>query len=163
MKFWIICVCESQYSKIVSCFFFSTLHDKPFAETTILKNGHYLGCSLPGSCVDRKLIAAILNKRARVVHNEIFQLLVPYDPGFKRYNWHTPSSMEFHGIPSNCSGHRNWHTPSSMEFYGILLNCSCHWNRMAWQWAEAVVEIRETLADNSGTTKQGSRYNFSIH
>ena len=26
-------------------------------------------------------------------------------------------------------------------------------NRMAWQWAETLVEIRETLADIRGTTK----------
>ena len=26
-------------------------------------------------------------------------------------------------------------------------------NRMAWQWAETLVEIKETLADIRGTTK----------
>ena len=52
-------------------------------------------------------------------------------------NWRSPSSMELHGnplncsvlsklaksklhgIPWNCSGHRNWRFPSSMEFHGI--------------------------------------------
>ena len=29
--------------------------------------------------------------------------------------------------------------------------------RMAWRWAETLVEIRGTLADTRGTTKQGSR------
>ena len=28
----------------------------------------------------------------------------------------TSSSMDFHGIPWNCSCHRNWRIPSSMEF-----------------------------------------------
>ena len=47
-------------------------------------------------------------------------------------------------------------------FYGIL--CNIHMvltddmsmnmdNRMAWQWAETLVEIRETLVDIRGTTK----------
>ena len=37
-----------------------------------------------------------------------------------QWNWHTPSSMEFH----NCSCHRNWRTPCPMEFHGIPWNCS---------------------------------------
>ena len=32
------------------------------------------------------------------------------------------SSMEFHGIPWNCSCQRNWRTQSSMEFHGIPWN-----------------------------------------
>ena len=36
-------------------------------------------------------------------------------------------------------------------------------NRMAWQWAETLVEIRETLADIRGTTKLGCRCHFPKH
>ena len=36
-------------------------------------------------------------------------------------------------------------------------------NRMAWQWAETLVEIRGTLADIRGTTEDGSTYNFPKH
>ena len=36
-------------------------------------------------------------------------------------------------------------------------------NRMAWQWAETLVEIRGTLADIRGTTKLGCRWNFPKH
>ena len=36
-------------------------------------------------------------------------------------------------------------------------------NRMAWQWAETLVEIRGTLADIRGTTKLGIRYHFPKH
>ena len=36
-------------------------------------------------------------------------------------------------------------------------------NRMAWQWAETLVEIRGTLADIRGTTKYGIRYHFPKH
>ena len=36
-------------------------------------------------------------------------------------------------------------------------------NRMAWQWAETLVEIRGTLVDIRGTTKLGCRYNFPKH
>ena len=36
-------------------------------------------------------------------------------------------------------------------------------NRMAWQWAETLVEIRGTLADIRGTTKLGYRWNFPKH
>ena len=36
-------------------------------------------------------------------------------------------------------------------------------NRMAWQWAETLVEIRGTLADIRGTTKWGSGYYFPKH
>ena len=36
-------------------------------------------------------------------------------------------------------------------------------NRMAWQWAETLVEIRVTLADIRGTTKYGCRHNFPKH
>ena len=40
---------------------------------------------------------------------------------------------------------------------GLLTNCGITGdsadNRMAWQWAETLVEIRGTLADIRGTTK----------
>ena len=36
-------------------------------------------------------------------------------------------------------------------------------NRMAWQWAETLVEIRGSLADIRGTTKLGCRWNFLKH
>ena len=36
-------------------------------------------------------------------------------------------------------------------------------NRMAWQWAETLVEIRGTLVDIRGTTKLGCRYHFPKH
>ena len=36
-------------------------------------------------------------------------------------------------------------------------------NRMAWQWAETLVEIRGILAEIRGTTKYGSRYHFPKH
>ena len=36
-------------------------------------------------------------------------------------------------------------------------------NRMAWQWAETLVEIRGTLADIRGTTKLGCKWNFPKH
>ena len=36
-------------------------------------------------------------------------------------------------------------------------------NRMAWQWAETLVEIRGILADIRGTTKLGCRWNFPKH
>ena len=36
-------------------------------------------------------------------------------------------------------------------------------NRIAWQWSETLVEIRGTLADIRGTTKQGSTYHFPKH
>ena len=35
--------------------------------------------------------------------------------------------------------------------------------RMAWQWAEALVEIRETLSGIRGTTKKGAYTIFSKH
>ena len=36
-------------------------------------------------------------------------------------------------------------------------------NRMAWQWAETLVEIRGTLADIRRTTKLGCNLNFPKH
>ena len=39
----------------------------------------------------------------------------------------------------------------------------CAGNRMAWQWAETLVEIRGTLADIRGTTKLGWTWNFPKH
>ena len=45
-------------------------------------------------------------------------------------------------------------------------SCQCYQlfaNRMAWQWAETLVEIRGTLADIRGTTKLGCRWNFPKH
>ena len=36
-------------------------------------------------------------------------------------------------------------------------------NRMAWQWAETLVEIRGTLVEIRGTTKLGCRCNFPKH
>ena len=52
-------------------------------------------------------------------------------------NWHTPSSIEFHGIPWNCSCHGNWHIPSSMKFHGtkfhgIPWNCWCQFHGIPW-------------------------------
>ena len=38
-----------------------------------------------------------------------------------------------------------------------------HTNRIAWQWADTLVGIRETLADIRRTTKLGSRWHFSKH
>ena len=41
--------------------------------------------------------------------------------------------------------------------------CSQGLNRMAWQWAETLVEIRGTLADIRRTTKLGCNLNFPKH
>ena len=45
----------------------------------------------------------------------------------------------------------------------ILERSSWPFNRIAWQWAETLVEIRGTLADIRGTTKLGCRWNFPKH
>ena len=61
-----------------------------------------------------------------------------------------------------------WHEdglqlPVPSQCQEMIENADNHWlsgklwylqhNRMAWQWAETLVEIRETLADIRGTTK----------
>ena len=53
---------------------------------------------------------------------------------------------QFHGIPWNCSCHRNWHTPSSMEFHGIarvneIGALQVLWNSMQFHGAARVSEI----------------------
>ena len=52
------------------------------------------------------------------------------------------------------------------EYYGNIFAKMLHkivMNRMAWQWADTLVEIRVTLADIRGTTKKGCRHNFPKH
>ena len=44
--------------------------------------------------------------------------------------------------------------------WSVCLSVAETVNRMAWQWAETLVEIRETLADIRGTTKYGCRCQF---
>ena len=45
--------------------------------------------------------------------------------------------------------------------YPINSEYMLHFNRMAWQWAETLEEIRGTLADIRGTTKLGEQIPFS--
>ena len=55
-------------------------------------------------------------------------------------------------------------TPTTVVRSYSNMSCVIHvLNRMAWQWAETLVEIRGTLADIRGTTKLGCRWNFPKH
>ena len=54
-----------------------------------------------------------------------------------------------------------------VQFYTLYTQAFDRWqtspnncDRMAWQWAETLVEIRGNLADINGTTKYGCRYHF---
>ena len=50
--------------------------------------------------------------------------------------------------------HRNWFRPMSYILKTLYdTRCGTRYNRMAWQWAETLMEIRGTLADIRGTTK----------
>ena len=58
----------------------------------------------------------------------------------------------------------NWKKKKKVKFMNSLSDAIwLHHNRMAWQWAETLVEIRGTLADIRGTTKLGCRWNFPKH
>ena len=53
---------------------------------------------------------------------------------------------QFHGIPWNCSCQRNWHTPSSMDFHGTarvmdIGALQVLWNSMEFHGAARVSEI----------------------
>ena len=53
---------------------------------------------------------------------------------------------------------------NSVKFEICTINiCIVTLSRMAWQWAETLVEIRVILADIRGTTKYGRRLNFPKH
>ena len=56
-------------------------------------------------------------------------------------NWHTWSSMEFHGIPWNCSCHRNWRTHSSMEFHGTARVIEIGAIQVPWNSMELLVSV----------------------
>ena len=62
--------------------------------------------------------------------------------------------------PGNKTAAVSWPDPDkpALTFFVAWIS-----NRMAWQWAETLVEIRGTLADIRGTTKLGCRWNFPKH
>ena len=49
--------------------------------------------------------------------------------------------LKFHGIPWNCSCHRNWHTPSSVEFHGTARVIEVGALQVPWNSIELLVSV----------------------
>ena len=70
----------------------------------------------------------------------------------------TPSSIEFHVIPWNCSCHQNWRTPSSMKFHGTAHLSEIGTLQVPWNSMELLVSAK--LAHSK---RYGIPWNWNLH
>ena len=73
----------------------------------------------------------------------------------KRFKFWEKAEVHNTPIPLVSQYHNKKYSPQSRQAGVFFIFCAIIWifNRMAWQWAETLVEIRGILADIRGTPK----------